>query len=127
MIIDAQLYPLHLALSGDWKVHYFTADMADQPDHRALEAAFLSDMAGVLGPRAMAGLAEIAARLDLDYAGVDFGLNAEGDVLLFEANATMVVNPPDPDPRWDYRRGPVDRILQETRRMLLNRAGREGV
>ena len=29
MFVDGTLYPLHLALSRDWKVHYFTADMAD--------------------------------------------------------------------------------------------------
>ena len=98
MMIGGRLYPLHLALSRDWKVHYFTADMAEQPAHRAEDAAFLADMTGAIGSRAMAGLAAVAGRLDLDYAGVDFGLNADGDVLVFEANATMVVNPPDPDP-----------------------------
>ncbi len=121
MLIGGQIFPLHLALSGDWKVHYFTADMAEQPEHRTQEAAFLSDMPGVLGPRAMAGLAGIGERLGLDYAGVDFALSPEGDVLLFEANATMVVNPPDADPRWDYRRPAVENILAATRDLLLKR------
>src|SRR5262249_20622412 len=34
MMIDGGLYPLHLAISQNWKVHYFTSDMADQPTHR---------------------------------------------------------------------------------------------
>jgi len=122
MMIDGRLYPLHLAASADWKVHYFTADMARQPQLRAEEAAFLNDMPGVLGSAAMAGLARIAEALGLDYAGVDFGLNAKGEVLLFEANATMVVNPPDPDPRWDYRRAAVEQILVAARAMLIARA-----
>jgi hypothetical protein len=122
MMIGGRLFPLHLALSGDWKVHYFTADMADRPDHRALEQAFLEDMPGVLGPRAMAGLAAIAQALDLDYAGVDFGLSPGGEVLLFEANATMVVNPPEPDPRWDYRRAPVAAILDAVQALLTGHA-----
>jgi tetratricopeptide (TPR) repeat protein len=122
MIVGGELFPLHLALSADWKVHYFTADMAEQAGHRALEAAFLNDMPAVLGPRAMAGLKGIAQALGLDYAGVDFGLGPDGEVLLFEANATMVVNPPDPDPMWDYRRAPVDRILQAARAMLSRHA-----
>ncbi len=121
MMIDGALYPLHVAISRDWKVHYFTADMADSPEHRAEDAAFLENMPGVLGQRAMAALAAIQSRLGLDYAGIDFGLNATGDVLLFEANATMVVNPPEPDERWSYRRPAVERIHRAVQRMLWKR------
>jgi len=122
MAIGGRLYPLHLALSQSWKVHYFTADMAEAPGHRAEEAAFLADMAGVLGAKAVAGLEAIVTALGLDYAGIDFGLGPDGEVLLFEANATMVVNPPDADPRWDYRRAPTQAILDAVRAMLLGRA-----
>ena len=125
MMIGGGLYPLHLAISDQWKVHYFTADMAERPDYRAEEAAFLADMSAVLGAPAMTGLAAIAERLALDYGGVDFGLSPTGELLLFEANATMVVNPPDPDPRWDYRRGPVQAILDATRAMIRSRADRD--
>jgi hypothetical protein len=45
-------------------------------------------------------------------------LSSTGDLLLFEANATMVVNPPEPDERWAYRRPAVERILAAVRRML---------
>ena len=31
MMIDGTIYPSHLAISKNWKVHYFTSDMADQP------------------------------------------------------------------------------------------------
>jgi glutathione synthase/RimK-type ligase-like ATP-grasp enzyme len=96
--------------------------MVDRPDHRAEERAFLEDMDGVLGERAMAALGLIGARLGLDYAGVDFGLGPDGELLLFEANATMVINPPDADRRWDYRRGAVARILEAAKAMMLERA-----
>lgn len=118
MMIGGRLYPLHLAISSQWKVHYFTADMADRPDHRAEEASFLEDMPRVLGSRAMQALGEIQAMLGLDYGGIDFGLSAAGEVLFFEANATMVVNPPEPDPRWNYRRPAVDRVFAAVRAML---------
>jgi aromatic-L-amino-acid decarboxylase len=121
MMIDGELYPLHVAISSQWKIHYFTADMADHPEHRAEDAEFLENMAGVLGPRGMAALAEIQARLGLDYAGIDFGLSASGEILLFEANATMVVNPPEPDEKWAYRRPSVERIYAAVRRMLMSR------
>jgi hypothetical protein len=122
MMVGGNLYPLHLAISDDWKVHYFTADMADRADHRAEEAAFLEDMPRVIGAKAMLGLRAIARTLDLDYGGIDFGLSPDGEILLYEANATMVVNPPESDPRWDYRRAPVDSILGAVRSMLLSHA-----
>lgn len=121
MMIDGRLFPLHLAISQDWKVHYFTADMAERPDHRAEEAAFLADMAGALGEKAMAGLEAICARLGLDYGGIDFGLNSAGDVLLFEANATMAILPPPADSRWDYRRAAIGDAIAAVARMLKGR------
>lgn len=124
MIIDSALYPLHLAIAADWKVHYFTADMAANAAYRDEERRFLEDMPAVLGPRAMAALAAIGGAMGLDYAGVDFGLRADGALLLFEANATMVINPPDPDPIWDYRRAPIQRALDAAKTMLLARAKR---
>jgi hypothetical protein len=118
MMIAGQLYPLHVAISSDWKIHYFTAEMAEREDHRAEDAGFLENMPAVLGPRAMEALSSIQATLALDYAGIDFGLSGEGEILLFEANATMVVNPPEPDPRWAYRRRAVERIFAAVRSML---------
>ena len=61
------------------------------------------------------------AALGLDYAGVDFALGADGRVLLFEANATMALNPPDADPIWDYRRPAVEAAMQAATRMLQRR------
>jgi hypothetical protein len=122
MMIDGWLYPLHLAISSSWKIHYITADMAENAAHRAEEAKFLEDMPGALGSSAMAALAEIQNMLGLDYAGIDFGLNARGDVLLFEANATMTVLPPERGRRWDYRRAAVQRVEDAVRKMILDRA-----
>ncbi len=121
MTIDGQLYPLHLAISGHWKIHYFSAEMADSATHRADDEAFLNDMPAALGPRAMAALTQIQEILALDYGGIDFGLSPAGDVLLFEANATTVVNPPEPDARWAYRKPAVERIFAAVRTILSSR------
>jgi hypothetical protein len=123
MMIAGKIYPLHLAISRNWKVHYFTSDMADKPDHRAEELAFLSDMPAVLGDKAMVALTQIRDALGLDYAGVDFGLSPDGDLLLFEANATMVIAAPDPDPRWAYRRTAITGIIDAVVAMIREKAG----
>ncbi len=120
MSLGGRLYPLHLAVSADWKVHYFTAAMAQNPAYRAEEAAFLQDMAGVLGQPALDALARVSQAMGLDYAGMDFAVGADGQVLLFEANATMVINPPEPDAMWDYRRPAVDRALAAAKALLTD-------
>ena len=125
MIIDGVPYPLHLAISADWKVHYFSADMAANAAYRAEEQRFLQEMPAVLGPRAMAALQGVRETLDLDYAGIDFGLSADGSIVLFEANATMVINPPDSDPIWDYRRASIEHALAAVRQMLVSAAARQ--
>lgn len=123
MMIGGELYPLHLAISPHWKIHYFSADMAENADHREEEGRFISDMAGVLGSHAMEALERIQATMALDYAGIDFALDRQGNVLLFEANATMVVEPPDQREQWDYRRAAVARVQKATGAMLMRMAG----
>jgi glutathione synthase/RimK-type ligase-like ATP-grasp enzyme/lipoprotein NlpI len=122
MMIGGQLYPLHLAISENWKVHYFTSDMADEDDHRREEARFLGDAPAVLGDNAMRALAGIRDALALDYAGVDFGLDAGGNLLLFEANATMVIARPGPEPHWAYRHAAVDQILAAVTELIMMKA-----
>jgi hypothetical protein len=122
MMIDGQLYPLHCAISSHWKIHYFTAEMAENPAHRKEDQTFLENMPGVLGPLAMSALTRIQDMLGLDYAGIDFGLNGNGELLLFEANATMVVNPPDSGEQWQYRWPAYRQIREAVHRMLIESA-----
>jgi len=124
MFIDGKLYPLHLAVSRDWKVHYVTSAMADSADFRREEETFLLDIEKSLGSRAIRGLEQLRHALRLDYGGADFTLLPDGRVLLFEANATMAIVPPPPDSVWDYRRAPIAAAIDAARAMLLKRAGR---
>jgi glutathione synthase/RimK-type ligase-like ATP-grasp enzyme len=100
--------------------------MADRPDHRAEERTFVNDMAAAIGAQAVATLERIAAALALDYGGVDFGLDAAGNVLIYEANATMAVFPAPPDERFAYRRPVVERVMNAVRALLVDRAKRGG-
>ncbi len=121
MLVDRKLYPLHLAISRNWKVHYYTADMAESADNRSKEAPFLHDMARIVGRRGVAALERIAAILDLDYGGIDFAVNAQGDILFFEANATMIMVPLSADDKWAYRRCAFDDVFTAMRAMLMDR------
>jgi D-alanine-D-alanine ligase-like ATP-grasp enzyme len=96
--------------------------MADCAENRAKDAEFLDDMAKVVGARGMAALERINAALDLDYCGIDFAVDAKGDILLFEANATMVLVPLSMEQKWDYRRPAFDKVFAAVRSMLMTRS-----
>jgi hypothetical protein len=121
MAIDGELYPMHVAVSPNWKVHYFTADMAGSAENRAEDERFLTDPEAEIGTEALAALARVCAAVGLEYMGIDFSIDRSGRVVVFEANATMIVLPPPADTIWDYRRAPVERIINAVRTMVLER------
>lgn len=95
MCIGDRLYPLHMAASHHWKVHYFSADANDDPDMQAAEVQFLTQFEQALLPKSIHALQEIQHMMGLDYCGIDFTIDRDGSLVIFEANATMTINPPD--------------------------------
>lgn len=119
MFVDGEVYPAHLAVSANWKVHYFSAQMGEA--ERAEEELFLTDMRAALGERAVSALETIANALDLDYAGIDFGLDRDGNAVVFEANAAMTLFLPPSAPETNYRRTAAQRIFSQAQRMMLRK------
>jgi hypothetical protein len=124
--IDGQLYPVHLAVAQQWKVHYFSGAMAESAAHRDDERRFLDDMEGVLGAADMTALAAVCEVMQLDYGGVDFGRDRNGRIIVFEANAAMAIYPPPDDPSWDYRRAAHAQAIAAVRAMLVDRGVKGG-
>jgi tetratricopeptide (TPR) repeat protein len=120
MYVDGAVYPAHLAVSRDWNVHYFSAQMG--PAERAEERAYLEDLPAALGERAASALARVFASLGLHYAGADFSIDANGDAIVFEANAAMTVFMPEETPANAYRRAAVEKIYGATQAMLVRHA-----
>ena len=121
MAIGGQLLPLHLAISSNWKVHYFSADMTENARHRAEDARFLKDWRGVIGTTASEALSQIVQCVALDYFGIDFSISSQGELVVFEANATMVVPAPPRGRRWAYRRPATTAISRAIDGMLANK------
>jgi glutathione synthase/RimK-type ligase-like ATP-grasp enzyme len=75
-----------------------------------------------LGERAWRAIGQVGARLDLDYAGLDFSLLPDGRVLVFEANATMLVHPEAEDGEFAYKNPAVRRIVEAFQAKLAEAA-----
>jgi tetratricopeptide (TPR) repeat protein len=121
IFVDGRPYPYHLAISRDWLVHYWTAGMQQDAARREEERRFLADPAAAIGSSAMTALGLIGTRLGLDYAGIDFGILRDGAVVVFEANATMLVHP-ERDACFAYREAAVARIQAAFDALLVTRA-----
>jgi hypothetical protein len=122
IFVDRQPFVYHLAISAHWMVHYFSAEMPEHDWKIGEERRFLEDPAAALGERAMAALAAIGRQVDLDYAGIDFTLLADGGVLVFEANATMLVHPERSSGALAYRNPYVERIVSAFEQLLVARS-----
>jgi tetratricopeptide (TPR) repeat protein len=120
VFVGGVLYPAHLAISRDWKVHYFSAEMASSPSFRARERAFLDDPAVSLGAQTWALLGRIAGDTNLTYGGIDFAIGTDGELVVFECNATMAVRYPPDEEMWSYRRPAVDAIRAAMRKTLAD-------
>ncbi|MGH7189000.1 MAG: tetratricopeptide repeat protein [Acetobacteraceae bacterium] len=125
IFIEGRPFPYHLALSRHWLVHYVTADMLSDAAKGEAERAFLEDPEAAIGEAAMAALAATGRRLALDFAGIDFSILPDGRVLVFEANATMLVHPEDEAGPLAYRNDAVRRILGAFRTMVAQARARD--
>ena len=126
--VDRQPYPYHLAIGTHWMVHYYSTDMLEQPWKIAEERRFMEDPANVLGPALMQALLEIGQRLDLDYGGIDFTVLPSGELLIFEANATMLVHKVSQDGVLAHKNSHIQKIADafETLQCKLSKASNPG-
>jgi len=123
VFVDGEPFAYHLAISPHWIVHYVSADMTGHQWKIDEERRFLEDARGVLGEPAMNAIAAIGRRLGLDYCGIDFTLLPDGRVLVFEANATMLVHREAVDGVIAHKNAFVQRIVDAFEQMQIRRAG----
>jgi hypothetical protein len=123
MSIGGALYPVHMAVSSQWKVHYFSSDMAENASCRKEEEVFLNDFSACLGSAVVSALEAVGRSLGLDYCGMDFGIDRDGRLLLYEANATMSIVSPTGEEKWDYKRLAIANALMAAKRMFAERLG----
>jgi tetratricopeptide (TPR) repeat protein len=90
--IDGELLPYHLAIHDDWKVHHFRTDMANQAWMRQEEESFLKDPHLVFDEPHQEALRAVTAATGLDYSGIDCAFDFNGEIVVFETNAAMLVH-----------------------------------
>jgi tetratricopeptide (TPR) repeat protein len=106
------ILPYHLAIGDHWKVHYFRTPMDQHDWMRREEEAFLADHTQVFGSAHAAALTSIRNALDLEFFGIDCGIDRDGALVLFEANASMLIHANDSRALFPYKQASFERIRQ---------------
>ena len=125
VFVDGVAYPVHLAISPRWMIHYYNAAMAENAWMRDEEHAFMRDLDSVFTGVLAQGLEEIARGIPLDYFGIDCSIAPDGRVLLFEASSAMIVHMRDPVDLYPYKVKYVPRVIAALERLFDKRLGRE--
>lgn len=120
IFVGEEVLPYHLAIGDGWKVHHVTTRMTEVEWMREEERAFLENPDKVFGPEAMTALNLIRRIIGLDYFGIDCSLDADGNVVVFEVNATMLIHLHNQG--FDYKTPHVLKIKAAFEQMLQRRA-----
>lgn len=121
VFVDGEPYPVHLAISREWMIHYYNAPMSENAWMREEEARFLADIRSVFSATAYETLRRIAAAIGLEYFGIDATIDSDGHVLIFEADPAMLVHTSDPIELYPYKHEYVPRIYRAIETMIDRR------
>ncbi|HEX8806243.1 MAG TPA: hypothetical protein VF741_04800 [Candidatus Aquilonibacter sp.] len=121
VFVDGVPYPVHLAISPNWMIHYYNAPMAEHQWMRDEEAAFLEDPRRAFDEAQFTALVNIGKAVGLEYFGIDCAIDSDGNVLVFEADAAMLVHTSDPVDLYPYKLRFVPRIYRAIEQMIDRR------
>ena len=108
LFIGEEILPYHLAIGDDWKLHRDATEMGRHVWMQDEEERFLRAPEQAFGAAHDEALRVIRDRIGLDYFGIDCGLDRDGNLVVFEVNASMLVH--DQNPEFPYKDLYISRI-----------------
>lgn len=121
VFVDGEAFPVHLAISPNWMIHYYNAPMAEHRWMRDEEAGFLADIGSVFRGSLAGALEGIARAVGLEYFGIDCAIGSDGRLIVFEADPAMLVHTTDPIELYPYKHEYVPRIYRAVEAMIDRR------
>jgi glutathione synthase/RimK-type ligase-like ATP-grasp enzyme len=121
--VDGEAFPVHQAISPKWMIHYYNAPMAEHQWMRDEEAGFLRDPWGRFAGAIGEALRAVAPAVGLEYFGIDCAVGPDGRLLVFEADAAMLVHTTDPVDLYPYKHEFVPKIYRALEHMVDRRKG----
>ena len=126
--IDGKMYPSARIISDHWEIHCDNPNRRDRyrvmhsnSSLRSLEERFLRDPLSCLGPSAMKALDQVKSLVRLDFFGIDFALDKNCNILIFEVNAAMSKSSEDVDD-FPYLKSSMQKIDSAFSDLIRSRA-----
>jgi glutathione synthase/RimK-type ligase-like ATP-grasp enzyme len=115
-VVDGTPIARHMLVWKTWNVHAENRDlMSSNPEYQEEERVFLETFSADRYPV----FQRIAQRLGLDFFGVDFGIDSDGRLIVFEANACFRAwRSEELDGRLDYHKAALDSLRNAFTKML---------
>jgi len=118
VLIDGKPFACHLAISGNWMIHYKNAGMTESAAKRAEEANFMANFDRDFARRHKEAFRMIAERMRLDYLVIDCGETPEGKLLIFEADNLGFIHALDPVDIYPYKQPQMHKVFEAFCAML---------
>ena len=122
VIADGKPYACHMAIADQWNIWYLNAGMSESASKRLEESTFMQTFDIGFGRRHRSALAELSARVGLDYFIIDCAETKTGDLLIFEVDNTAVVHNMDSPTLFPYKPPQMQKIFDAFAAMLSKRA-----
>lgn len=116
--VNGRPFPCHMAIADEWALWYLNAGMEASGRKRAEERAFMDTFASDFAARHEAALSALSSRLDLDYFGIDCAEDAEGRLVVFEADNAVLVHAMDPPDLFPYKKRHMTALFTAFQDML---------
>lgn len=123
-LIDGVPYPSHLAISSNWMIHYFNADMAGSQAKRNEEARFFANFETGFRARHENALRRIDKLVGLELVSIDCAETLGGKLLIFEIDNAAIVHALDDPAVFPYKPPAMQKLFTAFRGLLQDRANR---
>ena len=120
VLIEGRPFVCHMGISSDWMIHYLNAGMIESAEKRAEEERFMADFDKDFAIRHQVAFKAINERMGLDYLGIDCAETADGSLLIFEVDGSMVIHAIDPVDIFPYKQPQMKKVFDAFREMMVN-------
>ncbi len=122
MVIQGKPYIAHMAISEHWMIHYLNAGMIENAEKRFAEAQAMGRFEQGFALKHQQAFSTLAEHIGLEYFGVDCAQTQQGELLIFEACASLNVHSMDCEKTFPYKKVQMQKLFDAFEQMLQDQS-----